>query len=446
MLFRKSIFITSPGYNQVPFYYCQEAPYNGGSNPDNPTNPSNPGGPSSPNPDDTSITAMIKPEECVERIVGDLNRDCQLSTYETCLLGGNSQEVCDCVKTGGKLIDCKKDECVTTINTTFVESLSIEQKAWWEDNENASERTEIENYIADNGCAEESKDVTKRWIDLKIALNDNPNLLIDIPCDQISAWQNLTQFTPPQAVINKINTLDSQSFGDFNIQYISAAKGAAINLDYFPLTINQLPTNPTNGQQFTPSQFLSYIRKNINSFVNTNISEFSPSTITGINETQLWNSNNPLGAILHINIPSPAGDGSVICSQYNNTSWTFTTIEVPWGPSEGQDGIHPVSGNREFGIVQNPNGSYTFFTRAADRMTDGFESTIAENGTIFANPFANPDSLWNSLKSKVHTFVQNNNGSSITPSSNDNKIWSPNWSKVRQYLRGEVSISELGCN
>ncbi|MCZ8091407.1 MAG: hypothetical protein O9282_13545 [Flavobacterium sp.] len=117
MLFRKSIFITSPGYNQVPFYYCQEAPYNGGSNPDNPTNPSNPGGPSSPNPDDTSITAMIKPEECVERIVGDLNRDCQLSTYETCLLGGNSQEVCDCVKTGGNLADCQDEvDCENLAN------------------------------------------------------------------------------------------------------------------------------------------------------------------------------------------------------------------------------------------------------------------------------------------------------------------------------------------
>jgi hypothetical protein len=145
-------------------------------------------------------------------------------------------------------------------------------------------------------------------------------------------------------------------------------------------------------------------------------------------------------------IKKPAGDGSVICSQYNNTSLTFTTIEVPWGFDEGEDGIHPVSGNREFSIVQNPNGSYTFFTRAADRMTDSFDSTIAENGTIFGNPFENPDSLWNSLKSEVHTFVQNNNGSSVAPSSNDNKIWRPNWSKVRQYLRGEVSISELGCN
>lgn len=104
------------GYDEIPYYYCQEYPNLGGSNPDNPTNPST-GGPTTPNPDDTSITAMIKPEECLERIVGDLNRDCQLSPYETCLLGGNSQEVCDCVKAGGKLADCQDEvDCLNLSN------------------------------------------------------------------------------------------------------------------------------------------------------------------------------------------------------------------------------------------------------------------------------------------------------------------------------------------
>ncbi len=94
------------GYDEIPYYYCQEYPNLSGDNPDNPTNPST-GGPSSPtNPNDTSIAAMIKPEECVERIVGDLNRDCQLSAYEGCLLNGNSQEVCDCVAAGGNIKTC----------------------------------------------------------------------------------------------------------------------------------------------------------------------------------------------------------------------------------------------------------------------------------------------------------------------------------------------------
>nr|HPI55038.1 hypothetical protein [Chitinophagaceae bacterium] len=54
--------------------------------------------------------------------------------------------------------------CILTIAVTFLESLSSEQKAWWEDSENASERTEIENYIKDNGCAEESKEFAEKMI------------------------------------------------------------------------------------------------------------------------------------------------------------------------------------------------------------------------------------------------------------------------------------------
>ncbi|MFV5687459.1 hypothetical protein ACM55M_02400 [Flavobacterium sp. ZT3R25] len=151
-----------------------------------------------------------------------------------------------------------------------------------------------------------------------------------------------------------------------------------------------------------------------------------------------------MGAIIHINIPT-AGDGSVVCSEYTSNSWIFTTIEVPWGLNQGQDGVHPVSGNREFGIIQNPDGSYTFYTRGVDRMTDGFESFLMQNSSVFTNPFENPDLLWNSFKNKIHNFVQNNNGNSITSLQSDNKIWRPDWYKVRQYLKGEISISELGC-
>ena len=47
-------------------------------------------------------------------------------------------------------------------------------------------------------------------------------------------------------------------------------------------------------------------------------------------------------------------DGSVICSDRSLTGWTFTTIESP------VDWNHPVSGNREFGLVANPDQRYLF--------------------------------------------------------------------------------------
>ncbi|WP_426065372.1 hypothetical protein [Flavobacterium sp. DSP2-3-1] len=293
------------------------------------------------------------------------------------------------------------------------------------------------------------KEIAGKWLKIKKELASNPTFLLKVPCLEIPKWQALVKFTPPQSVKDKIQILDNQLLlTDYNIQYLEHASGAAINLDYFPVTINTLPKNPVTGLKFTPTEFLNYVRLNINNFVDTNISRFSPTTLsTGYNESQIWNSSNPLGAIIHINISQPAGDGSVICSQSDSNHWIFTTIEVPWKPTNSNaDGIHPVSGNREFGLIQNSNGTYTFYTRGADRMTNGFESLAAENLTILVDPFANPDKLWNSLKTKVATFVQNNGGSSVTPTTSQNTIWRPDWAKVRQVLRGEVSISDLGCN
>lgn len=284
---------------------------------------------------------------------------------------------------------------------------------------------------------------------LKTQLKSSPSLLLNIPCSEIPKWQALISLQIPTSVKNKITTLDNQSmFTVYNIQYLEHASGAAINLDYFPVTINTLPKNPTTGIQFTPTEFLNYVRLNINSFIDTTISSFSPTTLnTGYNEAQIWSSTNPLGAIIHIDIPLPAGDGSVVCSETNNNHWIFTTIKVPYGPFQSQDGIHPVSGNREFGLTQNPNGTYTFYTRGVDRMTDKIESIIGQNGNILlGSPFDKPDLLWNSLKTKIFNFVQNNNGSVQPLSSSPNVIWRPDWYKVRQVLRREIPISDLGCN
>jgi len=316
---------------------------------------------------------------------------------------------------------------------------------------------EIESYVKavidmEIGTNNNIKVDLENWMSLNSLLKLTPSLLLNIPCSEIPKWQALISLQIPASVKNKITTLDNESMlTDYKIQYLEHASGAAINLDYFPVTINALPNNPTTGIQFTPTEFLNYVRLNINSFVDTNISSFSPTTLdTGYNESQIWNSTNPLGALIHIDInsitnsPSP-GDGSVICSQSDSNHWIFTTVEVPYGLYQGKDGEHPVSGNREFGLIQNPNGTYTFYTRGVDRITDGLESLFVENASIFIDPFENPDLLWNSLKTKVANFVQNNSGSAVTPTPSQNVIWRPDWYKVRQVLRGQIPISDLGC-
>ncbi|WP_422105918.1 hypothetical protein [Winogradskyella sp.] len=93
-----------PGYDQIIVYACEESwdvdPYD-------PGDISNPGGGSvDPIPDDPAITVTIKPENCTERIDGDLDGDCSLDAYELCLLGNYGQEVCDCVAQGNIIDDC----------------------------------------------------------------------------------------------------------------------------------------------------------------------------------------------------------------------------------------------------------------------------------------------------------------------------------------------------
>ncbi len=93
-------------------------------------------------------------------------------------------------------------------------------------------------------------------------------------------------------------------------------------MDYFPVTVNQLPI--VNGIRLTAPQFIEYIRKNINSMVNTTYSEFNPYVGYGIDDRALWNSSNPLNAVVAIDIAGP-DNGSVIVSKYSSTGWTFTT-------------------------------------------------------------------------------------------------------------------------
>lgn len=287
--------------------------------------------------------------------------------------------------------------------------------------------------------------VTDEEIMVMDLLELDPFALIEVDCDQIQHWKNLAQHVPPSEIINKLNGLDENSFGDFNVQNVEDAAGVVVNMDYFPVTINTLPKKPGSNERFTPNEFLNHVRKNINNFINTNYSSFTPSTVTGINESAIWLSNNPVGAVLHINIPNGPGDGSVICSKYSSNQWIFTTIEVPYNLfMQGFDGEHPVSGNREFGLITNPNGTYTFYTRGVDRITNGIDAFVADN--VLKDAFANPDALWNSLKNKVHNYVQNNGGSSVTPKDSDNIINRPDWDEIKDVFSGKLPITDLGCN
>lgn len=263
-------------------------------------------------------------------------------------------------------------------------------------------------------------------------LNTNPFGLL--PCAYIDHFYSIAIYRPPLSVMNRLQELDQQTgTEDFFTQNIQNAAGTVINCDYFPVQISKLPT--FNGQQTTPAALMNYFRLNIDQFINTSDADFSPYNSGTINDGFLWNSSNPLGALVHISIPG--NSGTVVVSNYNTTSFTVTTIHSPF------DHYHPVSGNREWSINTNTNGTYTFYTSAVDRITDEFTNVVNELTNI---PFNVADDLWESLQSGMVNFI-NSHGGSATVSAP--LILRPNYDDVKAVLNGQMSLSDfkkkLGC-
>ncbi|MEQ9466623.1 MAG: hypothetical protein RLN88_04375 [Ekhidna sp.] len=280
--------------------------------------------------------------------------------------------------------------------------------------------------------------IEKQFYDL---LEQDPFALIQ-NCDQIENWQALAQHTPPQEVIDKIQNLDdnytSIISGDWDIQYIKDAKGPVVNLDYFPVKITQLPINPNTGNRFGPTGFFNYVRKNLNTFFANNSTEFGP-----YNDDELlnWLSDDYLGTIMRFDIDLPGPfqqDGSVICSDQKNRSWIFTTIESP------QDWNHPVSGNRQFGLEQNQDGSYTFFTRGVDRVAETFDNFVGDL-PIAPSAFEGADALWSAFQDNLENYINDPANGGQAQKENP-QIDRPDWDKVNEVLMGTRPISDLGCN
>ncbi len=285
-------------------------------------------------------------------------------------------------------------------------------------------------------------------VNLQNFLIDNHFGLLDVPCNQIPYWQTIAQYQVPQSVKNKIENIDSQTgwFTSAGIQTLNDSNnGAVVNMDFFPITITQMPKK-TNGQTYTQKELFDYIRTHINDFFDDLI--FTPivNSSYNLNDDILWNSNNPLGAILSINITG--NEGSVVCSNYTAMTgeWYFSTITAPW------DGTHPVSGNRSFGYYTDVNGYMVIYTRGVDRLTDGTymygPAGVTAEMLQEAIAFNQADSKWSNFQNKIKAFINTgqNTGNNGQSQVNIPIKYRPNWNKVKDVLNGKKSISDLGCN
>lgn len=150
-------------------------------------------------------------------------------------------------------------------------------------------------------------------------------------------------------------------------------------------------------------------------------SAFTPHNDGGKSE-EMWNSNNPKGAIMTFHSffseYFSVDDAAVLTSMSEPDYWVFTPV------STIHDAGHPLAGHRQFGLTNNQDGTYTFYTRAVDLMYGPLDvlanhakkpmilpggvmpTIIPQKGAFF--DLAND--LWNSVMENVVRYIEENGG------------------------------------
>jgi hypothetical protein len=121
-----------------------------------------------------------------------------------------------------------------------------------------------------------------------------------------------------------------------------------VGLDHYPLRVTKLPDGKTVEQLFQDIR-VELMKGEKSTVIDTGNTQFSGYDAA---HQSTWDSTAPDGAIIHLNMyvfGANAEDATVITSSYsagpNSGQWIFTTMKTK------QNGEHPVSGNREFGLV-----------------------------------------------------------------------------------------------
>jgi hypothetical protein len=245
------------------------------------------------------------------------------------------------------------------------------------------------------------------------------------PPPELQPWARLISFRPPASV-----QWQMRAHG-FSIHRLEDAWGP-ISLDYYPVTVS-LPAG------MTAEDLLETMRRDINRFfVDPNICKFH-----AYDEQfrKKWLSQDPVGAVISIDmfaaILGPRlniDDGSVVCSEATSDHWIFSTVWT-W-----DDFHHPVSGNRQFGFTKNSDGTATFYTRGADRLT-----TMLDAGAEWATgqAFTSAGKLWETWQRGIEAQVVALRGTArVGPSTSHRYVW--NEVKQLYYAKTEDWLPPLG--
>lgn len=225
-------------------------------------------------------------------------------------------------------------------------------------------------------------------------------------------WADLLNMLPRKDELNAARSARGTAVVDYEVQKIEDAKSEKINFDFYAVDIETLP------MQMSAEALLSYVRKNLNGFLNQSYSEFiSYSDADGTD----WRGTSaaPVGAIMQFNIPKWGVEeqAAVVVSKSTSSSWIFTPVTIGFAfPGE-----HPVSGNREFGLLSKQGLATRIYTRGADRAID---MLLPPEDEVYEGA----DSLWKSFQQLVAQYVNDNGGKALV---GKRVVKRPLWSEVK---------------
>jgi len=235
-------------------------------------------------------------------------------------------------------------------------------------------------------------------------------------------WIDLINFEAAASGLISARTKRGHTEKSFEIQRIPKGTGEALNVDEYSVSISRLPNN------WTPEQFFSHVRVNLNNYLDQNVAILSAYT-SGDKTDWAKNTNPSLGILMEFEIETPAINdvAGVVVSRTSDLSWVFSPITDGVSDVTSDFGTHPVAGNRQFGLRKKDAG-YEFFIRAADRVYPHHVDVFEDDA------FKGADALWRSFQTKLVTYVNANGGTAkaMTPTvpGGNSAAKKPQWATV----------------
>jgi hypothetical protein len=221
-------------------------------------------------------------------------------------------------------------------------------------------------------------------------------------------WQYLINHRPSHAIQLALQANDQYAQPIENAYHamVETEIWSDISLDFYGVKVSTLPeTCPT------PESLMNYIRTNFDNFYDHGAAFFQTSDPNWTDPDA-----SPLGVVLAIElfvVPGVSPDsGSVVVSDVDaGSGFTVNTVSDPGILGIGPRRYHPLGGIRQWSFTANPDGSFVFFVRGADRAYNELDYHV--DRLIFWGA----NNLWTSYQQAVKDYVNENGGAAeiLTP-------------------------------